>query len=98
MSLWGKTDDSAGAPKYWSNTNYDDVFLVDEVEAAVSANRAKGLKTPGWNTYSTYTSADGNTRHKVETLVAMDVPQNVTVGDEGIYANTDIEDATVADS
>lgn len=47
------------------------VFGVDTTEAAVAANRAKGLGTPGWVKYETYTDAQGSTRHKSEVLVAM---------------------------
>jgi hypothetical protein len=47
------------------------VFGVDTTEAVVTANRAKGINTPGWVKYTTYTDAQGTTRHKAETLVAM---------------------------
>lgn len=47
------------------------VLGVDTTEAAVTANRAKGINTPGWVKYTTYTDAQSTTRHKAETLVAM---------------------------
>lgn len=50
-----------------------DLRLVDKTEAANSDFRDIGLKTPGWNSYSTYTTAAG-TRRKVESLVAMKNP------------------------
>lgn len=75
----------------------DGAYLVDNDEAQVDANRAKGLRTPGWHVYTTYTDANGNTRNKSECLVAMgDAPVGV-VGDDGVTANTDIEDTVVAD-
>ena len=46
------------------------VFGVNETEARVAANRAKGLKTSGWVRYNTYTDSSGATRNKVEVLVA----------------------------
>jgi hypothetical protein len=46
------------------------VFGVNETEAAVASNRAKGLKASGWVRYNTYTDAQGNTRNKSEILVA----------------------------
>lgn len=79
MALWSKVDNEAGKPKYLSDTlvngqsvsDKDATLGVDAVEAQVTANRAKGLKSPGWTMYRTYTDAQGNTRHKAEVLVAM---------------------------
>lgn len=100
MALWGKTDALASVPKWLetdaNNTNAshdaDNAVFVDLTEAGVAANRAKGLKTPGWNLYS---NAGG--RHRTECLVAMKVSAE-DAGDEGITGNTEIEDSTVADS
>jgi len=66
------------------------LYYEDTNEAAVAANRARGLKTPGWNTYISYTDANGNVRHKSETLVAVKATQAQS-GD----AN---DDAVLADS
>ena len=71
MPLWGNTDTVNSAPKYLNETDADKVYFIDTTEAAVASNKAKGLSTAGWNTYETYVDASGNTRHKVETLVAM---------------------------
>ena len=71
MSLWGKTDTANDAPNYSASADANNIFFVDTTEAGVAGNRAKGLKTPGWNKYTTYTDAAGNTRHKVEPLVAL---------------------------
>lgn len=97
MPLWGKTDTSADIPKNATTTEQNNMYFVDESEAQVASNQAKGLGTPGWNTYRTYTDSDGNTRHRAETLVVMKVPA-ADAGDEGINANTAIEDSVVADS
>lgn len=97
MALWGKTDTLADAPKYLSNTELQDTYFVDETEAQVESNRAKGIDTPGWTKYTTYIDSDGNTRHKTECLVAMRVPASES-GDDGVSANTATEDAVVADS
>jgi hypothetical protein len=103
MSLWGKTDSLASAPK-WLNANdsnksndLDNAFFVDLTEAGVASNKAKGLGTPGWNLYHTYVDGTGNTRHKAEPLIVMKVTA-VAAGDLGISGNTTIEDTTVADS
>lgn len=100
MALWGKTDTLADVPKWLeddaNNTNAsndrDNAVFVDVTEAQVAANRAKGLKTPGWNLYS---NAGG--RHRTECLVAMKVSA-VDAGDLGVTGNTAVEDVIVADS
>ena len=48
-----------------------DVIGLDVTEAQLAANHAKGLMTPGWTSYREYTDSAGNTRRRVETLVAM---------------------------
>jgi hypothetical protein len=78
MALWGKTDVEASKPKYLSDTlvngqsvsNLDSTNGVSVVEATNATNRGKGITTPGWVNYRTYTDAQGNTRNKSEVLVA----------------------------
>jgi len=103
MALWGKTDALASVPTWLeadsNNTNksndQDNAIFVDTTEAGVAANRAKGIKTPGWNLYNTYTTAEGNTRHIVESLVTM----KVTAGDAGDLGVTGAgDDSIVADA
>jgi len=72
--------------------NSSKVFGVNITEAGVASNRAKGLKTPGWVRYNTYTDANGNTRHKSEILVAGGL--DFTAAAAGDAA----DDSTVADS
>jgi hypothetical protein len=70
------------------------VFGVDSTEAAVSTNIAKGINTPGWVRYRTYTDSEGKTRNKVEVLVAGNGSSTgFTVTNTGDAA----DDATVAD-
>jgi hypothetical protein len=97
MPLWGKTDELESAPKYLNATDIENAYFVDTTEAAVESNREKGIKTPGWILYNTYTDANGNVRNKSEVLVPMKVSA-ADAGDAGISGNTSIEDATVADS
>lgn len=82
--------DYGGLPMH---TDLNNAYLVDTTEAGVTANRANGIKTPGWIIYKEY----GNGRKFVESLVPMKVTA-VAAGDLGISGNTTIEDATVADS
>lgn len=79
MSLWGKVDTDAAKPKYLSDdlrngqsvSDKDSTVGVSVTEAQAAANIAKGVNTPGWTLYRTYTDAQGNTRNKAEVLVAM---------------------------
>ena len=102
MALWGKTDALASAPKWLSaaaaNTNksndVDNAVFVDVDEAQVASNRAKGINTPGWNLYHTYTDQNGNTRHNVEPLCVFKVSAS-DAGDAGVTGLGD--DSIVAD-
>ena len=77
-------------PAYISDDSLAQVYGVDSgsprYEAQLSENRARGLRTPGWVKYVTYQDSEGNTRHKVETLVAM-----------GTIAGDAADDAVLAD-
>lgn len=74
----------------------NNAYFVDLTEASLESNRDAGLRTPGWNLYTSYTDANGNTRRRVESLVPMKVAA-IDAGDLGVSGNTDIEDVTVAD-
>ena len=69
MSLWNSKDQEAGKPKFSSAAEKASTVGVDIAE--VAANRSVGIKTPGWNVVHTYTDAQGNTRRKVDCLVAI---------------------------
>lgn len=99
MSLWRKTDTLAGAPKFLStsedaapNNRVSNAFFVDTTEASLPANRAKGIKTPGWMIYR-----EVGSRHFVEPLVPMKATA-IAAGDLGVTGNTATEDLTVSDS
>jgi uncharacterized protein YheU (UPF0270 family) len=72
------TNDDAGKPKYLSDelrntqtvSDKDATIGISETEALDADSAAKGLRTPGWVTYTTYTDSNGNVRHKSEVLVA----------------------------
>lgn len=69
-NVTGATITGQDSPKYVPYTDIENIYGVDEAEAAVASNKAKGLNTPGWNRYVTYTDMHGNTRYKTENLVA----------------------------
>jgi len=71
MALWGNVDQAADKPKYLNTADTAAVEGISAAEAATPGNKAKGVQHPGWVLYRTYTDAQGSTRHKTETLVAM---------------------------
>ena len=71
MSLWSNTDADASKPKNLNTADKAATLGVSVEEATQAVNVAKGINTPGWVKYTTYTDAQGNTRNKSEALVAM---------------------------
>lgn len=71
MALWSNTDADASKPKSLSAADAADTLGVSVIEATQAVNQAKGLNTPGWVKYTTYTDAQSNVRHKSEVLVAI---------------------------
>ena len=58
--------------------NGRDLYFIDADEAQQAENIARGLKTPGWTNYRSYTDANGNVRHKSEILVALSAHTGAT--------------------
>lgn len=71
------------------NYNGQQVLFVDREESQQKENRDRGLVSPGWWLYRTWTNADTSVQHKAELLIAMDVPV-ATSGDAS-------DDAVVVD-
>ena len=92
MSLYGNTDSNANVTKAGrgiaASSQAKQTIFIDNAEAALPANKARGLNAPGWWSYFTYTDGEGNTRHKAEHLVTIANP----VGPE-----TQPDDAIAAD-
>jgi hypothetical protein len=78
------------SPKDIQFDDIANIYGVDLTEAQVVANRAKGLNTPGWVRYKTYTDMHGVTRHKAESLVVMRSMTQAVASDS--------EDTVAADS
>ena len=63
-------------------------IYIDDAEAQLDENKYRGLTSPGWWEYTTYTDAAGNTRHKANHLVSFaDAPANVPDADDAIAAD-----------
>lgn len=81
------------------------ILFVDREESQQAENRAKGLLSPGWWLYRTYTDAQSNVRHKSELLVAIDVPtatsgdaaDDAVVVDRTIFISVQPEDQSVTE-
>ena len=65
------------------------ILGVSLAEAQLSENKARGISSPGWWAYRTYTDASGTTRHKAECIasfkdgsaVSGDATDDAVVGD-----------------
>ena len=78
MSLYGRTDSNANKSKAGigldNSSQAKTVVFVDNTEAALEQNKARGINAPGWWSYYTFTDSGGNTRHKAEMLVTIANP------------------------
>ena len=78
MSLYGRTDSNANKAKAGigldNSSQAKTVVFVDNTEAALAQNKARGINAPGWWSYYTFTDSGGNTRHKAEMLVTIANP------------------------
>ena len=94
MSLYGRTDSNANKTKAGvgiaASAQAKTVLYIDETEAALEANKERGLNAPGWWSYFTYTDSSGATRHKAEQLVFIaggDTNANETQADDAQAAD-----------
>ena len=78
MSLYGRTDSNTNKGKaeigVASSAQAKTIVFVDNTEAALAQNKARGINAPGWWSYYTFTDSGGNTRHKAELLVTIADP------------------------
>ena len=73
MSLYGRTDEAGNVTKAGrgiaASSQAKTTVFVNETEAALEANKERGLNAPGWWSYFSYTDSSGATRHKAEQLI-----------------------------
>ena len=96
MSLYGRTDSNENLAKAGrgiaASSQAKTVVFVDETEASLAVNKARGINAPGWWSYYTFTDSSGATRHKAEHLVTLanpDLNANETQEDDAIAADTE---------
>jgi hypothetical protein len=96
MSLYGRVDSVANqtqaglARGNGAGSATETIVFVDETEAGLAANKERGLSSPGWWSYRTYTDAAGKTRHKAEQLAFITNPEanaDETLSDDTIAAD-----------
>ena len=66
------------------------IVFCDETEAALAANKGRGITAPGWWAYHTYTDSSGATRHRAEHLMVLTNPEanaDETLSDDTIAAD-----------
>lgn len=96
MPLWGKTDSAGDTPK-WATTlqNMDtagrQIIFVDNTEASLAVNRARGFNAPGWWAYYTVEQSDGTKRYRGQELL-------VAISQTAVAAGDQSDDAVAADS
>ena len=97
MSLYGKTDSNANVTKAGrgvsASSQAKQILFIDDTEAALAENKARGLNAPGWWSYFTYTDSEGHTRHKAEMLVTIagpDTNANETQADDAAAADESV--------
>lgn len=86
----GATITGQDTPKYVTAAEIaaNNIIGVDDTEAALAANKARGINTPGWMKYVTYTDMHGNTRYKTEPLVVMSAAVTSDAPDDDIAADS----------
>jgi len=86
----GATITGQDIPKYVAvaEVSSNNIIGVDDTEAGLAANKARGINTPGWTKYVTYTDMHGTTRYKTEPLVVMSSAVTGDAPDDSIAADS----------
>ena len=94
MSLYGRTDSTDNQTKAGrgvaTDSNTKTIVFIDDTEAQLEENKSRGLNSPGWWAYDTYTDMHGNTRHKAELMVTIAGPEanaDETLADDAYAAD-----------
>ncbi len=86
----GATVTGQDTPKYVTAAEIasNNIIGVDDTEATLAANKARGINTPGWTKFVTYTDMHGTTRYKTEPLVVMSSAVTSDAPDDTIAADS----------
>ena len=96
MPLWGKTDTAGDRPKWYTTLQNMDtagrqIIFVDNTEASLDVNRARGFNAPGWWAYYTVEQSDGTLRYRGQELL-------VAISQTAAAAGDQADDAVAADA
>ncbi len=96
MPLWGKTDAAGDRPKWYTTLQNMDtagrqIIFVDNTEASLAVNRARGFNAPGWWAYYTVEQSDGTLRYRGQELL-------VAISQTAAAAGDQADDAVAADA
>lgn len=96
MPLWGKTDSAGARPKWYTTLQNMDtagrqIIFVDNTEASLAVNRARGFNAPGWWAYYTVEQSDGTLRYRGQELL-------VAISQTAVAAGDQADDAVAADA
>ena len=79
MSLYGKDDSNANKTKAGigvaASSQAKTIVFIDDTEAQLKENKDRGVGSPGWYSFFTYTDCHGKTRYKAEHLVTIAGPE-----------------------
>ncbi len=96
MPLWGKADSQANKPKWYTTLGSMDtanrqLIFIDNTEASLEVNRARGFNSPGWWSYFTVEQSDGTLRYRGQECL-------VAISQTAANAGDQADDAVSADS
>jgi len=96
MPLWGKTDAAGDKPKWYTTLQNMDtagrqIIFIDNTEASLAVNRARGFNAPGWWAYYTVEQSDGTLRYRGQELL-------VAISQTAVAAGDQADDAVAADA
>jgi hypothetical protein len=72
------------------DSNAYNLVFADATEQSLAVNRKRGITSPGWWLYRSFTDVEGTTRHKAECIAFVNMAASAAVGD-------DADDAVLAD-
>ena len=96
MPLWGKTDSAGDRPAWYTTLQNMDtagrqLIFIDNTEATLEVNRARGFNSPGWWAYYTVEQSDGTLRYRGQECL-------VAISQTALAAGDQADDAVAADA
>ena len=64
------------------DSNAYDLVFADATEQSLAVNRKRGITSPGWWLYRSFTDVEGTTRHKSECIAFVNMAASAAVGDD----------------